>query len=104
MTVDGSVFDRPQVGPAYDDRPGRRYDRTMRELYAHEHFLPITSSGGLDIAHDRQALIRAIASGLSRPALRSAGRRQLVREIITFTDGQSTERVLAELRKVLGRG
>ena len=100
MTVDGAVFDRPQVGPAYDDRPGRPYDRTMRELYAHEHFLPITRSGGLDIVHGREELIRAVAAGLSQPALRTAGRKQLVREIITFTDGQSTQRVLAELRKV----
>jgi hypothetical protein len=103
MTVDGAVFDRPQIGPAYDDRPGRPYDRTMRELYAHEHFLPITRSGGLDIVHDRRALIAAVAMGLKQPALRAAGRKQLVREIITFTDGQSTQRVLAELRRVLVR-
>jgi hypothetical protein len=103
MTVDGAVFDRPQVGPAYDDRPGRPYDRTMRELYAHEHFLPITRSGGLDIVHDRPALMRAVTMGLSQPALRAAGRKKLVREIITFTDGHSTERVLAELRRVLGQ-
>lgn len=102
MTVDGAVFDRPQVGPAYDDRPGRPYDRTMRELYAHEHFVPITRSGGLDIVHDRDALIRAVAAGLQQPALRAAGRQQLVREIITFTDGQSTRRVLAELARLLG--
>jgi hypothetical protein len=101
MTVDGAVFDRPQVGPAYDDRPGRPYDRTMRELYAHEHFLPITRSGGLNIVHDRAALIRAVRAGLEQPHVRAAARRQLVREIITFTDGQSTQRVLAELSRLL---
>ncbi len=101
MTVDGSVFDRPQIGPAYDDRPGRPYDRAMRELYAHEHFLPITRSGGLDIVHDRAALIRAVSAALKEPTARAAGRRELVREIITFTDGQSTQRVLDQLRAML---
>jgi hypothetical protein len=101
MTVDGAVFDRPQVGPAYDDRPGHPYDRAMRELYAHEHFLPVTRSGGLEIVHDRQAMIRAVTAGLEQPALRGAGRKRLVREIITFTDGQSTRRVLGELERLL---
>ena len=49
---------------------------------------------------ERGAVIRAIAEGLEQPTLRAAGRRELVREIITFTDGQSTERVLAELLRL----
>jgi hypothetical protein len=97
MTVDGAIFDRPQIGPAYDDRPGRRYDRMMREHYLYEHLLPITRSGGLDIVYDRQSLVRAVTTGLKHPELRTAGRKRLVQEIITFTDGQSTQRVLTEL-------
>lgn len=103
MTVDGAVFDRPQIGPAYDDRPGRPWDHAIRELYAHEHFVPITRSGGLDIAHDRAALVRAVVTGLQQPGLRAAGRKQILREIITYTDGRSTDRVLAALLDVFGR-
>src|SRR3569623_137588 len=101
MTVDGAVFDRPQIGPAYDDRPGRPADRTMRALYAHEHFLPITRSQGLDIVHARDAMIRAVAQGLEQPQLRASGRAQLVREIISFTDGKSTERAATEILQLL---
>ncbi|HEY4176150.1 MAG TPA: CDP-glycerol glycerophosphotransferase family protein [Kofleriaceae bacterium] len=99
MTVDGSVFDRPQVGPAYDDSAGHRYDRMMRELYEHEHFAPITASGGLDIALSRAELVRAVVSGLEHPSARAAGRKSLVQEIITYTDGHSTDRVAAELAR-----
>lgn len=53
MAIDGSIFDRPQIGPAYDDSPSRKYDLTCKELYLHEHFLPITRSGGIEVVHSR---------------------------------------------------
>lgn len=99
MTVDGAVFDRPQVGPAYDDSADSRYDRTMRELYQHEHFAPIVKSNGLDIAFSRQELVRAVNAGLQNPGARAVGRKLLVEEIITYTDGRATERVAAELER-----
>jgi len=93
MAIDGSIFDRPQVGPAYDDRPGRAYDRTARDLYFQEHYLPITQSGGVDIAYNREELIRAIRSALEDPGRMGAGRKRMVRELCTFDDGCATERV-----------
>lgn len=101
LSVDGAVFDRPQVGPAYDDRPGRRYDRAVRELYLREHYLPITRSGGLAIARSRAELMAAVREGLERPAAGAAGRRLLVSEICTFTDGRCTERVAGHLQAFL---
>lgn len=93
MTVDGAVFDRPQIGPAYDDGPGRRYDRPVRELYLQEHWLPIARSGGMTTATSRPALIAAVRAGFDDPGAQSAGRAAMVREIITFTDGGATGRV-----------
>jgi len=101
MTVDGAAFDRPQVGPAYDDRPGLRYDRSSRELYLREHFLPITQSGGLDIAYSRMEMIAAVKAALLNPSARSEGRQHLVREVCTFADGKCTDRVAAELQSFL---
>ncbi len=101
MTIDGAIFDRPQIGPAYDDRPGGKYDEIARELYEREHFLPITHSGGLAVVTSREALIAAINEGLEQPERRAAERQQMVREIITFTDGRATERVSDALRAFL---
>lgn len=101
MAIDGAIFDRPQIGPAYDDSPSRKYDLTCRELYLHEHFLPITHSGGIDIVHSRAELIRAIRSGLENPARLKAARKKLVRDVCTFDDGRSTERVAREVRSFL---
>jgi CDP-glycerol glycerophosphotransferase (TagB/SpsB family) len=100
MTIDGAIFDRPQIGPAYDEA-GPEYNRVMRDLYEREHFLPITHSGGLAIAYSRQELIAAIGEALEQPQARCEARRKMIREIITFDDGKATQRVSAELQTFL---
>lgn len=102
MTIDGAIFDRPQIGPAYDDSPGGRFDRIAREVYLQEHYLPITNAGGLDIVRSRSELIQAVRSALKDPGRLAAGRERIVKEICTYADGRSTERVLDEVRSFLG--
>jgi CDP-glycerol glycerophosphotransferase (TagB/SpsB family) len=102
MTVDGAWFDKPQVGPAYDDAPVGARDRQVRDLYLREHWLPIARSGGMVIAPDQAHYIGAVGDGLTRPEEQSAGRRRLVDEIITYTDGRATERVAAEVARTFG--
>lgn len=101
LSVDGAIYDRPQIGPAYDDRRGRKYDRTSRELYQRTHYLPITNSGGLDIAYSREQMIHYVKLGLEDPARQREERKKLVRDICTFDDGKCTERVVQALRKSL---
>lgn len=91
MTVDGAIFDRPQIGPAYDEEG--KTDRLAREIYLREHYLPITRSGGLEIVYSREEMITAVNSAFIDPTKFSAGRKKLVQEICTFNDGLSTERV-----------
>lgn len=101
MTIDGSIFDRPQIGPAYDDRRGHKFDRVCYELYRREHYVPITDSGGLDLVRSRAAMIEAVRGALREPGRLAAGREKLVREICTYADGRSTARVDAALRAFL---
>ena len=101
MSIDGAIFDRPQIGPAYDDSPSRRYDLTCRELYLHEHFLPITHSGGLEIVNSRNELVQSIRSAFENPARLAEARKKLVRELCTFDDGRASERVASEVNAFL---
>ena len=101
LTIDGAIFDRPQIGPAYDDSPGRPYDRITHDLYIREHYLPITHSGGLTVVEDRAALLSAVRQGLEQPEAQREARRQMVREIVTYDDGQATARLNAALRRFL---
>jgi hypothetical protein len=103
MALDGAIFDRPQVGPAYDDTPGSSYDQTARDLYQQEHYLPITRSGGVDIANNRDEMIRAVKSALLEPGRLREGRKRLVRELCTYDDGRATERVGQALHSFLAQ-
>lgn len=101
MTVDGAIFDRPQIGPAYDEEG--RIDRLAREIYLREHYLPITHSGGLEMVYNREELIRAVNFAFEEPLRLAAGRKKLVHEICSFTDGRCTERVNLALRGFIAK-
>jgi len=102
LSVDGSVFDRPQICPAYDDRLGHVYDYISRQTYLREHYLPITYSGGLALAYSREELIGSINDALQNPNKLMAGRKKIVEDICTFTDGLSTQRVVRAVADQLG--
>lgn len=104
LTVDGALFDRPQVGPAYDDTPGKRFDRIAKDLYLREHYLPITNSGGLDIAHCREELVEAVNAGLDHPGRLTEGRKKIVNEICTYGDGKCALRVARSLASFVAQG
>jgi CDP-glycerol glycerophosphotransferase (TagB/SpsB family) len=102
MTIDGAIYDRPQIGPAYDDQPGRIYDRAMRELYLREHYLPITRSGGIQIAYSFDELLRYIAEGFENPQQYSKERKNMVRDLCAYIEGKSTERIAKTIREFIG--
>ena len=93
MTVDGAIFDKPQIGLAFDDQPGRKYDQIVKDLYKREHFIPIVKSGGLELAHSRKELVSLINSAFEDPGRLSSERKILVREICTYGDGKGSERL-----------
>lgn len=101
MTVDGAIFDKPQIGPAYDDRPGQPYDRITKELYQREHYLPITRSGGLEIVNSREELVAAVRASFEHSSRLAEARNRMVREICTYDDGKCTERLNFALKSFL---
>ncbi|MBK9926016.1 MAG: CDP-glycerol glycerophosphotransferase family protein [Anaerolineales bacterium] len=104
LTVDGAIFNKPQVGPAYDPEGRPKYDRVLKELYLREHYLPITNSGGLDLARNTKEFIDAVSSALEKPGKLAVGRQKIVEEICAFSDGESTERISRVLKGVLTNG
>lgn len=101
LTVDGSVYDRPQIGPAYDPGFSKKYDRVLKDLYIREHYIPITRSGGLDLVTSRDSLVKAVNDGFSDPGAKAGGRRKIVSEICTYADGNSTQRVVDKLKALI---
>ena len=97
MTIDGAILDKPQIGPAFDESPGRKFDRAARELYIREHYLPITNSGGLEVAYSFDQMIYAINDALDNPEKNHDGRKNIIEEISTFDDGNASDRVYSAL-------
>ncbi len=92
MAVDGSVFKRPQIAPAYDCvRPAKQH--LLRKMYYQEHYLPIMQSKNVHLALSRQELIDLVNSALDSPELMTANAEACVKEIITYTDGNAAKRV-----------
>ena len=93
MTIDGSIFDRPQIGPAYDDMYDKKYDKIVKDLYRREHFIPIMKSEGLELAYSREELIKLINTAFENPTKLSSQRKTMVKEICTYFDGESINRI-----------
>lgn len=102
MTVDGAWFDRPQVGPAYDETGTPGAAALTRDLYQREHWLPINASGGMVVAGSRAEMVAAVGQGLDDPAAGRSARVRLVETIVTSRDGRATERVVAGVADALG--
>jgi CDP-glycerol glycerophosphotransferase (TagB/SpsB family) len=98
MTVDGSAFSKPQIGPAYDDvLPVSA--KLLKNMYWQEHFLPIIKTAGIKLAESKQQLIDYINQALDNPQDMIIAADKIINEIITFSDGQSTSRVVETIRE-----
>ncbi len=97
MAVDGSIFNKPQIAPYYDDirKDAEPY---LRGVYYQEHYQPIVNSGVLNFAGSRGQLISLVKETLQNPTGYNAKCQDCVREIATYTDGRSTERVIAKMK------
>ena len=100
MTVDGSVYNKPQIGPGYDEvYPNSRYP--IITYYYQEYYLPIMQTNGLSVAHNRKALIYYVNDALQHPENYIQKCRDIVLAITTYDDGKNGERVLNILEKEL---
>lgn len=100
MAVDGSAFSKPQVGPAYDElaKP-RKYD--LKSMYFQEYFLPIMQTNGVLHANNKQELISFINDSLMNPELYTQKSKDILEAIITYTDGECTNRVVTTIKNTL---
>ncbi len=100
MTVDGSAYDKPQVWPAYveDDPVGTKL---LQDMYKQEHFESILNLAGGSLACTKEDYIQQVAKALKNSSHESDISKNILKTVITFTDGKSMERVVEVLREEL---
>ena len=100
MTVDGSAFNKPQIGPGYDDiYPNQTWNLNL--MYWQEYYRPIMETKGLLHPMNKQELIGNINDALKYPEKYISKSKDILEAIITYTDGKCTDRVVDVLRKEL---
>jgi len=101
MTVDGSAFNKPQIGPAYY-KNSATIGHKLSRLYWQEHFVPIMQTGAILLARSKEELIKYINSSLEiKTADVKASSKAILESTITYTDGNSTERVYNLLKEYI---
>jgi hypothetical protein len=100
MTVDGSIYNKPQIGPAYDDIAPSKAS-LLEAMYWQEHFIPIMKTNGLSLARSKEQLVAFINEALHMPQEMTKASKRIVDEIITFSDGKSTERLIGTIKNHL---
>lgn len=98
ISVDGSAFHKPQIGPAYDETPGFS-SYLLKQMYQQEHYLPIMKTGSVQLADSKKKLIELVNEALASPENFTKHSTDCLHEIITYTDGQSANRVIHILKK-----
>jgi hypothetical protein len=101
MTIDGAIYDKPQIGPGFSIE--KKFKKIAYDLYLREHFLPITNSGGLDIPKSLEECITMINNAFENPKRKQIERKNIIHEIATYDDGKSTMRVASKLREYIER-
>lgn len=97
MAVDGSVFCKPQIGPAYNT-VNKNNAISIRNMYYQEHYVPIMKTNAVQLAHSAEQLVQLVNDALKRPSSIADTSQNCLKEIITYTDGKSSERVVTVLK------
>ena len=102
MTVDGSAFHKPQIGPYYDDVQPETQE-LFRQMYFQEHYRPVMNSQVVNLAHSKTEFIDLVNKILQRPSDFTKNCDKCIEEIITYSDGRSTERAVTAIENFFQR-
>ncbi|MCW3115330.1 MAG: hypothetical protein JWR18_3726 [Segetibacter sp.] len=97
MSVDGSAFRKPQIGPYYDDVNPSTQD-LFRQMYFQEHYIPIMKSKVVNLAHTKEEFIDLVNRVIENPSAYTANCKSCVEEIITYSDGKATLRAVSAIK------
>lgn len=100
MAVDGSAYNKPQVGPAYDEiNPDGEH--LLQDMYLQEHFIPVMKVGGISLSKSKNEFIELVNDALQNPSIYITRSQKILDEVISFSDGKGTDRIVEVIRRSL---
>lgn len=104
VALDAAFFDCPVVNLLYDPCPDQRDANLIREINnTWTHYAPVTSSGGIWNARDPSEAVRGIRACLTDRTLMQEGRRRMLEMVVTYSDGQSGQRLAKLLLELVAK-
>lgn len=98
MAIDGCAFNKPQIGPYYDNIVA---EKQLRGYYHQEHYLPIINVNGVYLANSKEDFIISVERALCDPQNFNSHSQAALKEIITYTDGNTTHRIFNFIKRGL---
>lgn len=95
MTLDAFACGKPVVNVAYDGVKALPYLRSVRRYYDYHHYLPITRSGAVPIAHSSDELFSSIEEALTKPE-KLQSKREAVTNAYCFHPEEGSVDVIAK--------
>jgi hypothetical protein len=99
MTIDGSVFHKPQIGPYYTEIDKAKRENLTRQMYYQEHYMPITESRAINRPASKNEFIDMVNDALYHPEKYTQYCDDCLERMIVFTDGQSSNRAANAIKK-----
>tara|TARA_X000001036_G_scaffold422237_1_gene444988 strand:- start:81 stop:1496 length:1416 start_codon:yes stop_codon:yes gene_type:complete len=96
MVIDGSIFDKPQIGPAFDSR-GYLSSKKINNIYRQYHYKEIIKSGALKLSRNKEEFIDDINFALINKKKYKKNRKELIKRLCHYDDGNSSKRLLHHL-------
>ncbi|MBN1295826.1 CDP-glycerol glycerophosphotransferase family protein [bacterium] len=100
LSIEAPIFDTPTIVTLFSTVRRERHARDMKRWWLNRHFRIIDDRKWLPLVRTEDELAEAIVTALKNPGDYSEGRRALVDEYITFTDGKSYQRLADYLYEI----
>ena len=95
ITLEACVFDKPVVNIGFPPY--------YLNAYSFTHYQPVVASGAVRVAKSYEELVSLVSTYLREPGRDREGRARAVREFIGYTDGESYERVVDAISRIVMR-
>jgi hypothetical protein len=98
VSLELCMFDKPTLNVVYNPPGINIYPKDYPIIYTWDHYLPLTNSGAIYLAHSEEEMETLLHEALAHPEEKSGQRKKLIKEFFGNTlDGKAYKRIAEQL-------